>query len=83
MFGKVGGYKEHLEQPRPLKIEYLRKIKPNPLFSIIKCDVFKEWKIYGEVKTIDENKELLKNCFTTDEEDYEDSILLKTINHLL
>lgn len=77
MFGVKGGYKIHIDQPRPFKIEYLRSIKTNPLFPIIKYDVLKDWKIYGEVKTNEEKELLYKNCFTSDEKDYGPSILLR------
>jgi len=78
MYGEVGGYKIHQEMERSLKVEYIRKIKGNPLFAIIKYDVLKDWKIYGEVKTEEEREVLYKNCFTSDEKDYEPSILLRS-----
>jgi len=78
MFGAIGGYKRHVEMERPLKIEYLKSIKGNPLFPIIKYDVLKEWAIYGEVTTDEERELLYKNCFTSDEVDYEPSIFLKS-----
>ena len=81
MFGEKGGYKAHLEQPRPLKVEYIKKIKVCPLFAIIRYDVFKEWKMYGEVETNEEKELLFKNCFTSDEKDYEASVLLKELNN--
>lgn len=78
MFGEIGGYKIHNEMTKPLKLEYQKKIRQNPLFAIVKYDVLKDWRIYGEVTT-DEEKELLyKNCFTSDEEDYKISIFLKS-----
>lgn len=77
MFGEKGGHQKHLDEPRPLSIEYIKKIKSNPLFAIIKYDVFHEWKMYGEVNTPEEIEKLHKNCFTSDEKDYEPSILLR------
>lgn len=77
MFGKVGGYKEFVDQPRPLNTEFVKKIKGNPLYPIIRYDVFKDWKIYGEVTTEEEKETLHKNCFTSDEKEYEPSIILR------
>lgn len=78
MFGEIGGYKKFMDQPRPLSSEYLKKLKGNPLYAIIKYDVFKDWKIYGEVTNEEERRILYQNCFTSDEKDYEPSIILRS-----
>ena len=77
IYGSKGGYKSFLEQPRPLKGDYIRKLKNNPLYALIIHDVFKIWKIYGEVTTSQEKEELMKNCFTSSKEDFENSIYFK------
>ena len=77
IFGEKGGCRQYLEESRPLKSEYTRSLRSNPLYPLIKYDVFKEWKIYGSVSTNEEREQLYKNCFTANENDYEPSILLK------
>jgi hypothetical protein len=72
------GYKQFLSQPKPLKGDYIRRMKNNPLYPLVQYDVFKIWKMYGEVHTKDEKDELHKNCFTTNEKDYEESIYFKS-----
>jgi hypothetical protein len=77
IFGGVGEYKKYLENKKNLSADYIRKLKTNPLYPIIKYDVFKDWKIYGETGDQEETKKLHDNCFTSDPADYVDSILLK------
>ena len=77
IYGEKGGYSKYLDQSKPLKPEYLLSLRNAPLFQLIKYDIFKEWKVYGHVRTSEEEELLFKNCFTNDEDDYEPSILLK------
>lgn len=77
IFGAEGGYNKYLEQPRPPRPEYMKTLRSNPLFPLIKYDIFKDWKVYGHVHSEEEKELLYKNCHTSDEKDYEPSILLK------
>lgn len=77
IYGEKGGYNKYLEQSKPLKPEYLLSVRGAPLFHLIKYDIFKDWKVYGNVSTSEEEELLFKSCFTNDESDYEPSILLK------
>jgi hypothetical protein len=78
MFGGKGAYKVFKGESRPLSNDYIRSIKTNPLFAIIRYDVFKDWKIYGECTSNEEREILYKNCFTDDEKDYAPSIILRS-----
>mmetsp|Transcript_14808 Transcript_14808/g.12615 ORF Transcript_14808/g.12615 Transcript_14808/m.12615 type:complete len:242 (-) Transcript_14808:150-875(-) len=80
MFGELGGYKKFQETKRPLDPSYLVKLKVNPLYPIIKYDIFFEWKIYGECNTQKEWDDLHKNCFATEAKEYEDSVFLKDLD---
>jgi len=60
IYGSKGGYKHFLEQPRPLKGDYIRKLKNNPLYPLITYDVFKTWRIYGETHNEDQKKRVIQ-----------------------
>lgn len=77
IYGEEGGYQIHKEQAKPLKSDYLLRLRSNPLFPLIKYDVFKDWRVYGEVNTPEEVELLHQNCYTNDEKDFEASILFK------
>lgn len=77
IYGEEGGYQIYKEQEKPLKSDYLLRLRSNPLFPLIKYDVFKEWRVYGEVNTPEEVELLHQNCYTNDEKDFEASILFK------
>jgi len=74
IYGCEGGYLQFTGQPKPLKGDYIRKLKNNPLYDLIRYDVFKIWKAYGQCNGKTETEELYKFCFTHNENDYEDSI---------
>lgn len=77
IFGEEGGYNKYLLQQKPIKPEYTKSLRSNPLFPLIKHDIFKDWKVYGKADTPEEIEQLHKYCYTADEKDYEPSILFK------
>mmetsp|Transcript_27057 Transcript_27057/g.23954 ORF Transcript_27057/g.23954 Transcript_27057/m.23954 type:complete len:157 (-) Transcript_27057:33-503(-) len=76
MFGHKGAYLKYIRE-NPLKPETLKSLKMNPLFRVVKHNVFKDWRKYGETKSDHDVKELHKNCFTDDPRDYQDSVYFK------
>jgi len=78
MFGEVGGYIKYLRQQDPMPLDFLRQLKQNPLFSIIKHNVFKDWRLLGEVSSPIDKDKLYGLCFATDEKDFEPSVLLRS-----
>lgn len=77
MFGEKGGYNKYQLQQKPIKSEYLKALRSNPLFPLIKHDIFKDWKVYGQAETAEEKEHLFKFCYTSDERDFEPSVLFK------
>lgn len=78
IYGEKGGYKEYLAETKPLKQEYIKKISTNPLYGLVKCDIFKDWSIYAEPTN---QKELNFLTFTTQvasEKEFEPSVLLRS-----
>ena len=71
------GYRYYQQLEKPLQIESPKILRTNPLFPLIKYDIFKDWKVYGQVYSSEEGEELYKHCCTNDQSDFEPSILLK------
>jgi len=79
MFGEVGGYWKYLSMGEKLDTEYVRQLKQNPLFPVIKHNVFKDWRLLGEVVIPEDKEKLFGLLFIDDEKELEPSILLRDI----
>ncbi len=77
IYGEIGGYKKYNNAFKKINDDDLLNIWRNPLFRLHKYDIFKEWKVFGSVSTLEEQQELYKSCCTNDPTDYQPSILLK------
>ena len=77
MTGQSGGYEKYVKSL--YRTEELRNLKQNPLYPILKFDVFKEWKMYGECRSQEEWDLLYKNCFTSETQDYAPSIIFSEL----
>lgn len=80
MFGEVGGYWKYISQGSNPDMEYLRSLKQHPLFCIVKHNVFRDWRLLGEVVIPEDKEKLYALLFITDEKELEPSILLRNQN---
>ena len=78
IYGEKGGYKKYLEEKKPLGQEYLKKINANPLFDLVRIDIFKDWRIYAEPTDHKEMNMLMLTTQITDEKEFEPSVLLRS-----
>lgn len=75
MFGCEGGYEIYLANKAAMTDKkYFEELKENPLFPIVKYNVFKDWKIYGETHSDYELQVLYANCLSNDADDYNPSV---------
>jgi hypothetical protein len=77
MFGEQGGYWKYLSQGENPDLEYLRSLKQNPLYPVIKNNVFKDWRLLGDVVIPEDKEKLFALLFITDEKELEASVLLR------
>lgn len=78
IYGEKGGYNQYLAEKKPLGLEYLKKMNANPLFGLIRVDIFKDWKIYAEPTDYKEKNMLMLTTQITNEKELEPSVLLRS-----
>ncbi len=79
MFGSIGGYQKFLTT-KDLTSDYFKELKLNPLYPVIRFNVFKDWRVLGRCQSPEEYTKLYAMCFVNSSSDLEASILLRELN---